>query len=252
MRAGTLVSRQWIPITLLVIAASAMCFRLSVWQLQRLEQRRASNARIAYITSLPEVTLPSVEDLAGQEYRAVRAVGEYDFDNQIALRNQVRGSEYGFHLLTPLLVRDPQINSPSGAFLVDRGWIPAAGNQRPDDWRKYDVHGTVEVRGVLRMGTESAAAKVGNGVALAAGESTSRFALTVDPANIASQVGYAMPLFYIQATAGQDSAALPAAEVPTLDLGNGPHLGYAIQWLGFGLAILAGFFLYVRRQEASQ
>ena len=32
--------------------------------------------------------------------------------------------------------------------MVDRGWIPAEGNDNPDSWRRYDEPGTVKVKGI--------------------------------------------------------------------------------------------------------
>jgi surfeit locus 1 family protein len=247
---GVLLSRRWLPITLLVLAASAVCARLGVWQLDRLAQRRASNARVSYITSLPAAVLPSTEDLGRQEHRAVRVQGVYDFGHQVALRNQARGGEYGYHLLTPLAMRDTGTGAADGTILVDRGWIPAAGNQNPDDWRKYDAPGTVDLSGVIRLGRVAAVSAVGNSVSAAADPAADKFVLTVDPAQISSQVGYPLPSFYVQAAGSEDSGTLPATEVPHLDLTNGPHLGYALQWFSFAVALPVGFFFYVRRQEA--
>ena len=145
-------TRRWLPTTLLVAAGAVLCGRLGLWQLDRLTQRRASNARIAYVTSLPPAELPSTEDLSAQEYRAVRVQGIYDFDNQVALRNQASAGEYGYHLLTPLLLADEESPAVKSAVLVDRGWIPAAGNATPQDWRRYDAAGIVLVEGVIRPG----------------------------------------------------------------------------------------------------
>ena len=37
--------RKWLLLTLLVFAGTALCIRLGIWQLDRLEQRRAFNAQ---------------------------------------------------------------------------------------------------------------------------------------------------------------------------------------------------------------
>ena len=39
-------SRAWILATLLVFAGTAFCIRMGIWQLDRLEQRRAFNAQV--------------------------------------------------------------------------------------------------------------------------------------------------------------------------------------------------------------
>jgi surfeit locus 1 family protein len=244
----TIFSRRWLPITLLVLAGSLLCVRLGVWQLDRLAQRRASNARITLITSLPPATLPETEDLINQEYRAVRFRGTYDFHRQVALRNQARDGEYGFHLLTPLLLHNAENAYAASAVVVDRGWIPAEGNLRPDDWGRYDVPGVVTVTGAVRLGRAIAASGDAGKTLPPGDEAASRFALAVDTAQIGGQADYQLLPFYVQA-GGDDPDSLPAGELPILDLSDGPHLGYAIQWFSFALILLAGYGLYVRRQE---
>jgi surfeit locus 1 family protein len=245
-----LFTRRWVPFTLLALLATVLCGRLGVWQLDRLAQRRAANARIAYAISLPAVELPAAENLADQEYRAVRAQGTYDFGSQVALRNQASGGEYGYHLLTPLLLQGGHPAGARIAVLVDRGWIPADGNQNPDDWRKYDLPGTVEVVGVVRRVDPVVGSRLMSGASAAADKPAGKFVLVVDPGQISSQIGYQLASFYVQAT-GAEHPTLPMADAPNLDLSNGPHLGYAIQWFSFALIIPAGFAYYVRRQEAS-
>lgn len=241
-------SRRWLPVTVLVVAGGLLCVRLGIWQLDRLSQRRALNARIEYITALPPVILPSAEDLAQQEYRSVRAQGFYEFDRQVALRNQVRAGEYGFHLLTPLRLENGDDADGAHTVLVDRGWIPAEGNQSPEAWHKYDAPGKVLIAGVIRLSQNRGEAQPEETATPAADGSPGRFALVIDSAWISKQVGYPLPAFYIQA-APDAPGTLPAGEIPSLDLGDGPHLGYAIQWFGFALILAAGYGRYVLKQE---
>ena len=44
--ARALVSRRWLWVTLTVLAMMALLARLGIWQLDRLEQRRAANAQL--------------------------------------------------------------------------------------------------------------------------------------------------------------------------------------------------------------
>lgn len=37
------------------------------------------------------------------EWRTVTVTGEYDFENQVAMRNQYNDTEYGYHLIAPLI-----------------------------------------------------------------------------------------------------------------------------------------------------
>src|SRR5512133_3139935 len=109
--------RKWQLATLLVLAGTALCIRLGIWQLDRLDQRRAFNHQVESMRAMPALDLNQgqPEDIATMEWRSVKIQGTYDFENQIALRNQYNGSDYGYHLMTPLLF-------DGGAVLVDRGW----------------------------------------------------------------------------------------------------------------------------------
>jgi surfeit locus 1 family protein len=136
-------SRAWLITTLLVFLGSAICVRLGIWQLDRLKQRRAFNAQVETMRAaeLLELNQNVPADISAMEWRAVMVTGEYDFENQVALRNQYNGDQYGYHLITPLIFGATSTDSGQVAVLVDRGFIPADGNTTPTDWRKYDEAG---------------------------------------------------------------------------------------------------------------
>ena len=111
--------REWILTTILVLLGTALCIRLGIWQLDRLEQRREFNAHVEAMWAADPVNLPQDLDLElnEMEYRSVCAAGQYDFGEQVALRNQYWRDQYGYHLLTPLVMED------GTAVIVDRGWV---------------------------------------------------------------------------------------------------------------------------------
>ena len=141
-------SRQWILTTLLALAGGMVCIRLGIWQLDRLDQRRAFNAQVEAMWAADPLNLAGkpADDLTKMEYRAVTVSGKYDFENQVALRNRYYQNQYGYNLLTPLLLGD------GSAVLVDRGWIPADGNDSPSSWSRYDQPGRVNLQGQIRLG----------------------------------------------------------------------------------------------------
>ena len=61
------------------------------------------------------LNLPAQVDLTTMEYRQVNASGTYDFQYQIATRDQYNGVQPGYHLFTPFHLSDGE------AVLVDRG-----------------------------------------------------------------------------------------------------------------------------------
>jgi surfeit locus 1 family protein len=231
-------SRRWWFASLLVIAATLVMARLGIWQLDRLEQRRAFNAQVAAARAqtLLDLNQGVPGGIHGMEWRAVQMTGEYDFANQVAVRNQYYGNAYGYHLLTPLL-------SQGTAVLVDRGWIPADG-------RKYDEPGIVTVTGQVRLGQAKPAL---GGVADALPADGKPLAVwnNADVEKIVPQMPYPMLTVYIQPAADPADTAAPIPYQPEIELTEGPHFGYALQWFTFATILLAGYPFFIRKQEST-
>lgn len=239
-----LFSRKWWFATLLVIAGTLVLMRLGIWQLDRLEQRRAFNAQFETARSQPVLDLnqESPENIPSMEWRPVQFAGEYDFENQVAVRNQYYGNQYGYHLLTPL-------HSQGMAVLVDRGWIPAEGNSTPDDWRKYDEVGEVKVIGQIRLG-QGKPALGGVADALPADGSPLWVWNNGDVGRIALQMPYPILKVYIQPDTNLEDDVPPIPYQPTVELTEGSHFGYALQWFTFATILFVGYPFYLRKQEA--
>ena len=235
--------RKWLIPTLLVFAGTALCIRLGIWQLDRLEQRRAFNAQFESARALPVLDLnqEQSESLAEMEWRSVEVNGEYDFANQVAVRNQYYGNEYGYHLLTPLLF-DGQ------AAIVDRGWIPADGNSAPSDWRKYDESGIVNISGQIRLGQGKPTI---GGVADPLPEDGTKLEVwnNADLERIARQMPYPVLPVYIQPGADANDTEPPIPFQPEIELTEGPHFGYALQWFTFATILFVGYPFFLRKQE---
>jgi len=239
-----LFSRKWLFATLLVFAGTLVLIRLGIWQLDRLQQRRAFNAQVESSRTQPLLDLNAVQpgNIVDMEWRSVQMTGKYDFENQVAIKNQYNNNQYGYHLLTPLL-------SNGTAVLVDRGWIPADSNSTPADWRKYDQVGEIKVTGQIRLGLGKPAF---GGIADILPEDGSRleFWNNADVAQISKQLPYPILGVYIQEAPNPSNAEPPISFQPELDLTEGPHLGYAIQWFMFASMLFFGYPFYVKRQEA--
>lgn len=240
----------WILTTLLVIAAMAVMVRLGFWQLDRLEQRRAFNSRVQNQLDQTRLDLNAealrsgdlAKSLPDMEYRSVTVTGEYDPSQQVALRNQVWNGELGVHLLTPL-----RIQGSDQIVIVDRGWIPY------DDFTagslvKYDEPGTVTVSGVVRR--SQSRPEIGNRVdpTLAPGQKRLDAFYMANVDRISQQVSYPLLPVYIQEAPNPAWAGPPYRSQPTLDLSEGPHMGYAIQWFAFAAILGIGYPMFVKRQ----
>jgi surfeit locus 1 family protein len=187
-------SRQWILTTLLALLGAALCIRLGIWQLDRLDQRRTFNAHFQSVSTMSPLDLnaDTTSDLASMEYRAVTVRGTYDFANQVALLNYYNEGIYGYHLLTPLRLDDGR------AVLVDRGWIPADGNGTPEGWSRYDEAAQAEVEGVMRLGVAKAPFGGRADPALAPGQTRLDFWNFIIFERLAAQIPYPILPVYIQ------------------------------------------------------
>jgi len=249
-----LFSRKWWWTTLLVIAAVSVMVRLGVWQLDRLAQRRAFNARVSAHIAQPPFELTSEtldadpllragQALADMEYRSVAVSGAYDFSQQVALRNQAwddgqASLRPGVHLLTPLVIAGAH-----RTVIVDRGWIPLE-EAAPEEWSKFDEPGMIEVKGVIRLS-----------------QSRGDFGSVTDPAGylrewnlvnlsrIGEQISPPLLPVYIQQSPDPSWPALPYRTQPELDLSEGSHFGYAVQWFAFAAMLGIGYPFYARQSS---
>lgn len=242
-----LFSRRWILTTLLVLAGVGVLARLGIWQLDRLEARKAFNAHVTEQQSAPRLILdqaalgnPDLKNkISGMEYRAISVQGEYDFAHQVALRNQVWGNEWGVHLLTPL-----HISGSNQTVLIDRGWIPADAFVS-GEWSAYDEPGLITVNGIVRVS-----------------QSKPDFGKKADPegvlqawnfANvdrIQAQTPYPLLPVYIQQAPDPAWTNLPYRSQPELELTEGPHMGYALQWFSFAAILGIGYPFFVRKNQS--
>lgn len=236
-------SLKWLLATLLVFLGTALCIRLGIWQLDRLDQRRAFNAQVESMRAAEPLDLNNElpENIATMEWRAVTVTGEYNFENQIALRNQYLGDQYGYHLVTPLFFNGTVV-------LVDRGFIPADGNSDPANWRKYDEDGVVTVTGQIRLGNAKPAL---GGVADALPENGEMLFVwnNFNLEQIAAQLEFPILNVYIQPNVEISDTIPPIPYQPVVEITEGSHFGYALQWFTFAAILFIGYPFYLRKQD---
>lgn len=225
----------WIAVLLL----AAAFVRLGVWQLDRLEQRRAANEQVAL--RLGAKTIPLTEALgspADVEYRRVVTVGEYAPEHELLLRNRSNDGQTGFHVLTPLILTNGH------AVLVDRGWVPLAFDSTPVA-QLAPPEGRVEVTGVLRSSRQPPAVGPTDP---ASGVLTQIYWPDLD--RLAAQLPWPLEPMYVELRSQIPAAGGPQPVVPEdPQLGNGPHLSYAIQWFSFALIVVIGFAVLRNRKR---
>lgn len=241
-----LLGRRWWFASLLVLAAVAVMLRLGVWQLDRLEARRAFNARVLTQQNQPPLELDDAalgQDLYEMEYRQAIVVGTYYPQDEIVLRNQVWQGQLGVQLFTPLLIEGSR-----QAILVQRGWIPSAQADSAERGA-FAQTGSLTVRGILRRAETDFGLRLVPDSTLAPGQPRLDAWNNLDLEAIAGQSTISLLPVYLQRIPEENEPSPPYAEPYALDLSEGPHFGYAMQWFLFAAVLALGYPFYVVRQE---
>lgn len=235
-------SRRHIWKTALIAVLLVVFLRLGVWQLSRLEERKAANAVLAVQLAQPAVSVNALVDSAELESladRAVTATGTYDFANQLILVQQRAQSQLGVHLVTPLL-----LEGSDAIMLVDRGWVPTL-EADPETIAQFDEPDQVTVSGTLQA-SERLPSTARTDLDSAEFE---RDIFQINIPRLQRQMPYdLLPVFLLQAPdADQGPLDQPFRQEPVIDLSNGPHLGYALQWFSFAVIAVIFYWGYLRR-----
>jgi surfeit locus 1 family protein len=223
-----------VAVVVIAVLVAATCVNLGLWQLRRLDERRALNAEILDRRS---DSPHSIEDVAGkaavEPYRPATARGRYDVEHEVLVFGRSLDGEAGHHVVTPLLLPG------GGAILVVRGWVPFAMQAAPVRAAAPPAN-EVSVEGFL-------APDEGDGTVAPDVDAIVR---VLDVEGIASSLPYdvfPLPLQLAEQTPPQpESLPIP---VPLPVLSEGPHLSYAIQWFSFALVALIGGGILVLRDR---
>ena len=230
-----LTPKDWVGAGFALLVA-ALFVRLGLWQLDRLHQRRAINAAVLARRALPPVSITSAAfPVDSVRDRRVVATGAWDYSHERVWGARSYEGVPGVAVLTPLKI------DGGAAVFVDRGWAPSADALHVD-------------HAALREGD---AATV-TGLAFAAPRGRG----DVDPARLRDSLPYPIAPFVIQALPSDRPTATnresfrvrPSNLVywPTPELGDGPHLSYAIQWFAFTAIVVVGMAAVLKKNVKEQ
>jgi surfeit locus 1 family protein len=237
-----LLRPRWILFTLAVVVAIVAMINLGFWQLRRLDERREFNATVEDRIDQPAVALDELvpagaevgdDRLSDVEWRPVDASGRYLGDQEVHIVNRSQGGRAGDNVVTPLQLDDGRI------LLVARGFVPLDQEAVPAPSGEVAVEGRLRRSQVRRTGALSDPAS---------GRLTE--AQRVDIPRLESQLpGDVVPM-YVELTASQpaESGTFPEP-IAEPELGEGPHLSYAVQWFLFSAIAVVGWVLAVRRSR---
>lgn len=225
-----LLQRRWVLLVLGAAAFVVVCSELSNWQVHRLDDRRAENRVVtANIDARPvpadRLLAPGTPVDPGREWRPVTARGRYDTGDQVVVRYRHLDGEPGFYVLTPLVTdRGPIL-------LVNRGWVPTAGDPMRLPHPPAPPPGEVTVTGRVRQSEQGPPDQVRP----ATGEI--RY---IDVPRLARSLPHPVYGAYVELTAQHPTAPHHPRPVPPPDLSEGPHLAYAVQWVIFAVIAIGG------------
>jgi surfeit locus 1 family protein len=223
---------------LAVLAVASICIGLGLWQLDRREQRRAQNARLAEASKAPPIPLDRATiariaaDPAAFQYRRVQARGFLEPGREVILRGRSLNGQPGVHLLATL-----RLEGLDRVTLVNLGWLPAADAVTVDP-RPFAAAGTAEIEGFLQP--FPAAAGAGAPRELVLEDYSVLTLMRLDSHALQAHAGGVLLPFYIQQLPSPGLAE-PPVRLPLPPQDEGPHLGYALQWFGIAGVFLIGF-----------
>lgn len=212
---------KWVAGHLLVVALVVLFVNLGLWQLRRLDERRADNALIqgrAQLDPEPvgELADPGMEDPDDLRFRTVTASGSYRSGADVAVRASDEGRS-GARVFSLLDLDGGE------SVVVLRGFTPVAADggiaAPPPPEGEVEVEGVAiprdRLEAVFRQGVDD---------------------LPLD--------GTTLPVVVQAATSDADAIE----PVPPPDLGEGPHLAYAVQWFVFSAVGVIGYPILLRRR----
>ena len=221
---------------------------LGTWQVQRLQWKLALIERVNTRVSAPPAAAPPAQrwtsvSKESDEYRHVRLAGHFLYDYSTPVQ-AVSALGAGFWLVTPLCTADGSI------VLVNRGFIPAAGN-KPGRYPARRAEGNPcsaaagaqhALTGLLRI------AEPGGGFLRENDPANNRW-FSRDVAGIAAARGLRnVAPYFVDAGRRQDPASAPEHPVGGLTVISfqNNHLVYAITWYALALMVAAAWW-YVAR-----
>ena len=228
-----LLSSRWIGFAIFVILLAAVCTRLGIWQIHRLDHRLAQNTIIkahfgADLVDLEVALKPGQKVSDSSEWTRVSTTGTYDVEHQVTVKFSTRDGAPGVDVVTPLVL------ASGAAVLVDRGWMETKNTMdRPD--LPAPPTGAVSVTGWLRQN---------NGASGQAVRPVDGQVRAISSTGLASTVPYTLVDGYLNLRSESPKPSTALAAEPKPELGQGPHFFYALQWWFFALLAIVGWFWF--------
>ena len=202
------------------IAVSIGCIRLGFWQVERHNERQASNTQITARLVEAPAELQSLPRDSLVRFKRVRTAGHYDFANEMVLTSRGRHGAPGVHVITPL-----RLESDLTLFREDSNAVVVDGFVEDFSTSAGPVSTSSVANAIRRLNYDS----------------------------IRTRLPYALArVVVVQRLDSGEVVAVDRghpvrADPPPLD--EGPHRAYAVQWFAFALVGVVGTVLVLQRDR---
>ncbi|GFZ80807.1 SURF1 family cytochrome oxidase biogenesis protein [Nesterenkonia alkaliphila] len=231
-RYSFLLSPVWLSWLAVCVVFCFACYLLGQWQLDRRESALEEINRIVANYDQEPVAYAEARELFSQgrpedEWTVVQIQGEYLWEDSLLARNRGHGGQVGYEQLVPF-----RESETGDVLVISRGWLPTSSTDGSVPAYNPDPPAG-QVDAVVRLKPAEPAIERG----APAGQLAS-----IDLGQYGSEVDYAL----VEGAYGLMAEESPAAAEapyqlarPSLD--EGPHLGYSMQWVAFGLLSFVGW-----------
>lgn len=239
-----LVTPRWIALEIAVIAFTLACyFLLAPWQFSRSSQHDAQMAEVAAAVAaapadVSELLSTTTQPGTGTQWRLATATGRFDDANQAYIRlRQDNDGQPAYEVVVPFV-------TPSGAVLVDRGYVPYQAVQEATLRLPALPSGTVTITG--RVQPDQTDPRSRPPVTVPDGHTAYTAASSAILDAAADLAGRPVYRGFLQLT-DDSPGVIDAIALPQGD-NSRPFFSYAIQWLSFGAIAVLGFGYFVYRE----
>lgn len=221
-------------LTALTLAAFTVLCSLGVWQLQRLDWKKAliakTEARLAAAPIPLEDALARAAGGEDMEYQPVFAIGAYQDDGTAHVFSANEGKA-GVLLFAPFA-------ADAETIFVNRGFVP----QDLADAPPAAPTGSLRIEGLFRHAEKKQGFER---VFAPKDQPQDNLYFVRDPRGFASDA--ALP-FYIDSAGGENAGEWPKGGLTRVEFSN-RHLEYALTWFGLAGALVAVFLAFSFRRD---
>lgn len=225
---------QWAPTLATLILLPGLVW-LGLWQLDRAAQKRVVWTAFEARSGEPK-DAAEIADARAHLYRPVFGRGRFQPDRQFLIDNIVQDGRNGFYVLTPF-----ELRGSGTLLLVNRGWVPQDPARQVLPGIDADTT-AIEIAGIVGK-LPVAGIRLGKNEPAADGWPSIR--QFPDFAELETALETTLPRWVLllndDAPGGFSRRWKPAG------VGPDRHLGYAVQWFGLALTLVAIFVVMSRR-----